>query len=246
MKPVQTESISQIQLVVLIILFNSGSTIILNIGEEAKNNAWIAILIASWIGVFIMLFHFRIMNFFPQKNLYEMFDAGFGKLLGRIVGMGYILYFFLSAGLSVRNLGELMVNTIFPSTPIEVFMITMILTSVYIIYHGIEVLGRSAEIFFPYCIVFLLFIGMALLFSGQLLVRHLEPFLGDGLTPILRAIFPFHITLPFGEIVALMVFIPQMATQKKAVKWGIIAVLLSGAILCYSSLLQILTLGPLK
>jgi spore germination protein KB len=179
MKQVQTESISQIQLVVLIILFNSGSTIILNIGEEAKNNAWLAILLASWIGVAIMLFHFRIMNYYPGKHLYQMLDSGLGKILGHIVGMGYILYFFISAGLSVRNLGELMVNTIFPETPIEVFMISMVLTSAYILYHGIEVLGRSTEIFFPYFIVFLLLIGIGLLFSGQLLIRHLEPFLGD-------------------------------------------------------------------
>lgn len=246
MKLVQTESISQIQLVVLIILFNSGSTIILNIGEEAKNNAWLAILLASWIGVAIMLFHFRIMNFYPGKHLYQMLDSGLGKILGHIVGMGYILYFFISAGLSVRNLGELMVNTIFPTTPIEVFMISMVLTSAYILYHGIEALGRSTEIFFPYFIVFLFFIGLGLLFSGQLLIRHLEPFLGDGIKPILEAIFPYHITLPFGELVAFMVFIPQMATKKKALKWGLVAVLLSGAILCYSSLLQILTLGPLK
>lgn len=243
---VQTETISRVQLFVLLILFNIGSTLILNIGQEAKNNAWLAILLASFGGIIILIFHFRIMDFYPQMDLFQMLDLGLGKMLGRLIGSGYVFYFFLSASLSVRNIGELMVNTIFSRTPMEVFLFTMVLTSAYILYHGIEVLGRSAEIFIPYCIAFLVFIGLGLLFSGQLRVRYLDPFLGEGLRPVFLSIFPYHITLPFGEIVAFMVFIPKMAAQKKMMRWGIVAVIVSGAILCYSSLLQIMTLGPLK
>ncbi|NMD69055.1 endospore germination permease [Bacillus sp. DNRA2] len=243
---VQTESISRVQFFVLLILFNIGSTLILNIGQEAKNNAWLAILLASFGGVLILIFHFRMMDLYPQMHLYQILDSGFGKIIGRMIGSSYIFYFFLSAGLSVRNIGELMVNTILSRTPIEIFLITMVLTSAYILYLGVEVLGRSAEIFIPYCIAFLVFIGLSLLVSGQMRIRYLEPFLGDGMGPVLLAIFPYHITLPFGELVAFMVLIPKMAAQKKMMKWGMIAVIASGVILCCSSLVQIMTLGPLK
>lgn len=246
MKPVHKETISRLQLFILIILFDIGSTLILNTGQEARNNAWLAILIASWGGVGIFYFFIYLMSVYPQKDLFQIIVGGFGRLIGVMICAGYIFYFFINAGLSIRNIGELMVNTIFRQTPIHIFLITMVLTSAYILFLGIEVLARSAEIFIPYCLVFLLFVGFGLLFSNELSVHFLEPFLGDGIQPVLKAIFPYHMVLPFGEIVAFLVLIPNMESGKKVRAWGIWAVVVSGLILCYSSLLQIMTLGPIK
>lgn len=246
MKHVQKEIVSRLQLFVLIVLFNIGSTLILNIGKEAKNNAWIAILMAGGCGILIFLFNMYLTTLYSQKNLFEMAHEGFGKSLGRIISVGYIFYFFISAGLSLRNIGELMTNTIFGQTPIEIFIITLVFTCAYILFSGIEVLGRSTEIFFPYSLIFLGFIGLGLLFSNELHFYFLEPFLGDGIRPVLKAVFPFHLALPFGEIIAFLVLIPQMKSRKKVRVWGIWAIIFSSLILCYSSLLQTMTLGPIK
>ncbi len=50
----------------------------------------------------------------------------------------------------------------------------------YIIYLGLEVLARIAEIFTPYMVIFLTLIVIFLLTSGEMEFHNTEPILGDG------------------------------------------------------------------
>ncbi|MHC0038188.1 GerAB/ArcD/ProY family transporter [Pseudoneobacillus sp. C159] len=240
------EKISLWQLFILIILSTLGSSIVVNIGVKADNNAWIAILIACLSGLFLVYLYLQLLYWFPKKNLFEILDICLGKWVGRLIGFLYITYFFLLAAYVVRDFGELMVSTIYLLTPIEFIHLTLILLVLYIVMLGIEVLGRSAEIFFPYAFVFLLFVGLGIVFSGELKLENLEPILQDGamqvLNPALREVIHF----PFGEFIVFMVIIPYTTLFKKAAKTSVLAYLVSGLLLTYSSILQISTLGVLK
>lgn len=240
------ENISLWQLFILIILFNLGSSIVVNIGAGAGNNSWIAILIACFAGLLLISIYFLILFRFPKLNLFEILEICFGKWLGKLLGIFYSTYFFLIASFVLRDFGELMISTIFEETPIEFITLTMILVILYILILGIEVLGRVAEIFIPYAVTFLIFVGIGISLSGELELKNLSPLLGEGLKPILQEVFRNLIHFPFGEFIAFMVIIPYVTRFNHTVKTGVSAYVLSGFILAYSAILQIATLGPIK
>jgi spore germination protein KB len=237
------EKLSVWQFFLLIFIFETGSSVVVGVGGDAKKDAWIAILVATFIGILILLFYFYLIHKAENRNLFQMFEFGFGKWIGKFVSILYILYFFYIAARVLRDFGELMVSTIFEKTPIEFLSITMMLLIAYILSLGIEVLGRSSEIFIPYIVLFILFVGLGVFLSEELDLSNLLPVFENGAKPILNAIFPDLIGFPFGELIAFTVLIPKVAHVKRVKIVGGLAVLLSGLLLVYSTIIQIGTLG---
>ena len=65
------ENISSTQLFMLI--FNSifGSAIIYGVGKDAQQDAWIAIMLTTLIGIGLMYLYYSISRLLPGKNLFE-------------------------------------------------------------------------------------------------------------------------------------------------------------------------------
>lgn len=237
------EKISLWQFFLLIFIFETGSAVVVGIAGEAKKDAWLAVLFATIIGLLIVWFYFFIIQKGDHKNLFQIMEYCFGKFLGKVVILIYIIYFFYISARVLRDFGELMVSSIFEQTPIEFLSLTMMLLIAYILYLGIEVLGRSSEIFIPYIVIFILFVGLGVFLSDEMDLANLLPIFGDGMKPILKAVFPSLLGFPFGEIVAFTLIIPMVSTINKAKKVATISVLMSGLLLVYTTVIQIGTLG---
>ncbi|UII56468.1 spore germination protein [Cytobacillus spongiae] len=242
MKP-SVEKISLWQLLILIIIFEIGSAAIVGIGNEAKQDAWIAIMATTIFGASLVAGYVFLLSKLPGKHLFELLSFCFGKWIGGLISYLYILYFFYISARVIRDFCELMASTIFANTPIEFLSITMMLIIIYMLYQGLEVLGRTSEIFFPYVFFFVLIIGISVYLSGEIKFTNLQPILAEGIRPIRQAIFPELLTFPFGEMVAFMMIIPYVTKFEKAMKVSIVAILITGVLLTYSSMVQILSLG---
>lgn len=141
--------ISSVQLSILIMGFLFGSTAIINVATGAAQDAWLAYVI-GWAGGFILIgiyAHISLLN--PGRTLIEILKDNFGRYPGSIIAVLYIWYFIHLAALVLRNFGEYMVTAIYPETPILFVIILFALTIAYAVKNGLEVLSRTAEIFFP-------------------------------------------------------------------------------------------------
>ncbi|WP_078546342.1 GerAB/ArcD/ProY family transporter [Litchfieldia alkalitelluris] len=243
MIPKLTEKISLWQLFILIYVFEIGSSVVVDIGSDAKQDAWIAILLATGIGAVTIVFYHYLLNKKEGKNLFELFEFCFGKYISKVFTFGYIIYFFYIASRVMRDFGELLVSSIFEKTPIEFISITITLVIIYLLYLGIEVLGRTSEIFLPYVFFFLIMVGLFILFSGEIQFENLQPVLAEGIGPVIKAVFPQLMTFPFGEVVAFMTIIPYVSSFKHAKKVSVVAILFSGLMLTYTTIVLITTLG---
>jgi spore germination protein KB len=243
MKSSMTEKLSLWQFFLLIYIFETGSSVVVAIAGEAKKDAWVAVLIATLIGVMIMFFYTFIIQKGDNQNLFQIMEFCFGKYVGRLLILIYILYFFYIAARVLRDFGELMVSTIFTKTPIEFLSLTMMLLIAYILYLGIEVLGRTSEIFIPYIVLFIVFVGVGVVFSGEMEFNNILPIFENGFKPIIKAVFPTLIGFPFGELVTFMVIIPMVSKVKKVRTVALLSVFLSGLLLVYTTVIQIGTLG---
>lgn len=237
------EKLSLWQFFLLIFIFETGSSVIVTIAGEAKKDAWIAVLLATFIGILLMFFYFYIIKKGDYQNLFQIIEFCFGKYLGNLIILCYIIYFFYIASRVLRDFGELMVSTIFTKTPIEFLSLTMMLLIAYILTLGVEVLGRTSEIFIPYIVLFILFVGVGVVMSGEMEFTNLLPVFEDGFKPIVKAIFPTLIGFPFGELIAFMLIIPKVTNYKKSKLVSLVSVFLSGLLLVYTTVIQIGTLG---
>lgn len=237
------ENISLNQLLALVICFNLGSSVVLGIGLKGKQDAWIVVLISCIIGIAIVLAYHYMHSFLPEKNLYELMEYCFKRPLAVLISFVYIVYFFYMAARVIRDFIEMTSTVILPNTPIEVQTLALMLTIAYILYSGIEVLGRTTEIFTPYSIIFFILLAVFLYASRNFSVENITPILEGGVKPLLKVIFPYELVRPYGQIIAFTCIFPLLANFKKSNNVLIFGVIMSGFFLTVATLIVTLALG---
>ena len=150
------ENISLTQLFVLIFNFLLGSAIVIGLGKDAKQDAWISIALMTFIGIGLMYLYYSINALLPNKNLFEILEYCFTRPISIVLSLGYVIYFLHATARVTRTFGEMITTAILPNTPIEVITLSIVLVVAYILYLGIEVLARVSEIFTPYTVLFLM------------------------------------------------------------------------------------------
>lgn len=232
--------ITSYQLALLMIAFIIGSSTIID-SAHAGRDAWLAYIIA-WMGGFFLVFSYAwisLMN--PGKTLVEILKDTFGKILGSILALGYIWYFIHLAALVTRDFSFFLVTTSYERTP-EIFMIIcFIFLSVYTLKKGLQVFSRSAEVFVPMLITFILILCLVII--GRYDVGVFLPFLEEGFKPVLNLILPI-LTFPFGETVVFLMLFSALDKKKNIRKISVSAVGIGGMILLLTILRDLMALGP--
>jgi spore germination protein KB len=235
--------ISGYQLFVLVVMFEMGSAILLGLGSEVKQDAWIAILFGLAGGILVFFINYRLFMYYPDLPLTSYLQKILGKWLGRFIGLLYIIYFIYIASRVLRDFGELLTTTIYNSTPLFVINSLMIITIIYGIHKGFEVLARVGELFFI-IIYMTAILGMLLItFSGLIHLSNLKPILENGLTPVIKTFLTQTITFPFGEMVVFTMLLPFLNDKKKAKYVCVGGMLIAGINITITSVVNISVLG---
>ncbi|WP_227937545.1 GerAB/ArcD/ProY family transporter [Alkalihalobacillus deserti] len=235
--------ISNIQLFVLIIVFEVGSTTLFALGIGAKQDAWIVVLLAAFIGFFLVSVYTQIAKLYPNKNFSEILNEVLGKKVAAPLLLLFALYFYSQASHNFFEFGVLIKMTALEKTPLFVILYLFIIVIMYILSLGFEVLARTCEILLPYFLVFLILIYILTLFSGQFDFSALRPVLGNGLKPILEEL-PSVIAFPFGEMVVFLMFWHYIDNIKSIRKTAFLAVGLSALLIMTSIVVMVSVLGP--
>jgi spore germination protein KB len=239
----EKENISLSQLLTLLINFLLGSAIVVGVGGDAKNDAWLAIILGGLIGmVIISLVHFFVYRF-PDKNMFQVFEFCIGRKITIVCTLMYIIYYIYISSRVIRDFGELMATAILPNTPIEMMSLTFCLLMGYIMYLGFEVLARTSEVFTPYIFGFFLLLAIFLFASGSVEFNQIQPILGEGIKPVIKTAFTKLAFFPFGEMIAFSVIYASLTNKKYSLRVSIVGVGLATLLLSTSSLLMIVSLG---
>ena len=231
--------ISKYQLSLLIISFIFHA--ISGLGAKAKQDAWLALILA-WAGGFILLaiyLYISILN--PEKTLIEILKDIFGKYLGSFLAILYLWYFIHLASIVLSHLGDFTVNELYPQTPKLFIIISIVLPIIYILRNGLEVISRTNEIFGPITIfiIILLFFIMFPLYD----LNNLKPFLAKGIKPVIRSSFSL-LAFPFGEIVLFLMIFPYLNNKKVLFKTSFLSYFFIGFFLFIIIISNLMILGP--
>lgn len=239
-----TEQISGLQLFYIMAGYVLGTAMILGLGLESKQDAWIFILVGMSASLLLMAVYTQLATYYPGDSLVEILPRIIGKFLSYPVILLYIFHFTYSAARASRELGDLIVTTILSETPIFVVIASFMVLMVYCLRGGVETFARMAEIVFPVYIFSLILIWILLLNVDQFSIKNLTPILGMGLTPVLKAAIPNSINFPFGETITIMMLFPYLSNKRYTRRIGMSMILVGGLLLTVNSIMMISVLGP--
>ncbi len=80
----QKEVISKRQAISILIMFVFGSSVVMGVSSEAAQDAWASLLLAALFVVPLLLMYARVIRLCPDQDLFEIIDALFGKIVGKI------------------------------------------------------------------------------------------------------------------------------------------------------------------
>ncbi|WP_010281234.1 GerAB/ArcD/ProY family transporter [Bacillus timonensis] len=235
--------ISSYQLFVLILLFELGSALLLPLAIDAKQDAWLSILLGIIGGMSLFMLYYRLYQFYPNQLPTEYAQIILGKLVGKIFAFLYLLYFTYLAARVLRDFGVMLVTFAYSETPLFIVNALLMMVVVYGVRKGIEVLGRTGEILFV--IMYLLAITgfILIVVSGLIDFNNLKPILENGISPVIKATLTQVLFFPFGEVVVFAMIFPYLNNPRKAKIAGLFSIGLSGVNLALVMLINVSVLG---
>ena len=235
------EVISNKQAISIIILFITGSSIVLGTAEEAKGDLWLSIIMSLICALIVALIYARILSLFPEKDFFSIVIYIFGKILGNVICILYIWFSFHLASLVLVNYQYFIEIVGLNATPEIVISISIMFLVVWVLKEGIEILGRWSSLF---VIVLFCLIYLTIPFLMPMMdIRNLRPFLYDGIKPVINATLSTF-TFPFAETVMFLGILSSLNSKKSYYKVYTLGILLGGAIIFSTSVSEMLVLGP--
>ncbi len=224
----------------MMITFTLGSTLVLGAGGAAKNDIWLAILISILMVIPMILIYARILTIYPGKSLYEILEAVFGKVFGKILALPFIWFAFHMGSLVIRNFTEFIVIVSLPGTPQTIIAIFMTVLCIWAVRAGIEVMGRWTAIMLP--ILMLVILAVTFLFAPILDFRNLKPVLYEGFKPVMDSAFSVF-AFPFAETVLFLTILHKLRAKSSPYKVYFWNLLIGGSIILIVSVRTLLSLG---
>lgn len=182
--------------------------------SQAKNDAWIAELLAPVAACGILALVLAVAVRFPGEGLIEYTGKLFGPVLGKALGLMYLVFFVHIAAYEARQFGDIM-TSIIPETPLMVFIGSILFVAAVIARGGVETLGRFGEMAFPISLgsAFLVF----LLSAPKIELVNLLPVMEEGVSPVLRG--ASLALVQYAELLPLAVLFPFVNRRNEVAKY---------------------------
>lgn len=211
------------------------------VGEDA----WMVVLASVGILVLIAWMYKNLLSLpGPDFTGGSVFIYCFGKTLGWIVTVLYMLYFVFSAVIDLRNISNVISGGVFPEMPVFVIPALMSLVLIYAARKGAPAI--SALGFIIFAVILVLQFLVILLQISQIDWQNYLPMVKSEPMDFVQAIF-YCVTVPMGKI-ALVLFLFPVQSPKELVpttKTYIFGALFGGLLMLFVVLRDTGVLGVL-
>ncbi|MCC5909337.1 MAG: GerAB/ArcD/ProY family transporter [Clostridiaceae bacterium] len=159
-----------------------------------------------------------------------------GKLLGGLMNLYYLFFFFVLCLLIVSDVFYFGKITM-PETPGYIFIIFFLVPAVYGIKRGLEVVVRLIEMLLP--ILVIIYCALFFLVLPKLDVQRLLPVMAGGIKPVLAGAIP-NMNFPFAQILPVAFYYKYTRTnpheKSKFLKYTFAAIFFSTILLALRAL----------
>lgn len=198
--------ISGKELMFLVASFIHGSTLLSSfVVGITRQDTWFVSIAGFVLTLLLAFMYITIAKKFPGKNIISINEIVFGKVLGKIVSMLYVLFFFSLLFLNTREVGDFITGYIMPETPQYAITIMFLFVCAYTAKKGIRALARCAS-FFVLLIVSIKVISTLLLIP-QMNFSNFAPAFVQPFMNYVQAIHTATI-LPYSEVMVFLMIFP--------------------------------------
>jgi spore germination protein KB len=184
--------------------------------QQSRQDGWIAAIGGTILGLVGIIALVKLSQHFPGLTLIEILFQHF-SWPGKIIGVLYLIYFFIMVTLGTRLFAEAY-KLIMDETPMWALVTVILLLTTFIVYLGLETLGRLNQIMLPVLVI--IAIAVVFLTMGEKKdYTNLLPIMGNGITPV--GIGSLSVMAWFGEFVIMGMILPYVQRPKKLVKTGV-------------------------
>ena len=236
----QKDIISSKQAICILVMFILGNTLMYS-GSKAKQDTWLATLIALILFVPMMLAYARIISQYPGQNLYDIIIQVFGNFFGGAIILLYVLYAIHLGAILTRDFSEFIQITTMPETSQLVSMIFLTSLSILMIKSGVETLGSWAKVVLPFVTASVL---MTILISIKSMdFSNIKPVAGTELTILMDSVFTIF-SFPFAETILFTVLFSSIKASSSPYKIYFFGFGIAMLIILVAGIRNIFVLGP--
>lgn len=218
MKKMSNDRITTVQTAVIISNFMLGSGILTlpraSVEKVGTPDVWISVLIGGTVALLVGVFMAALAKLHINQTVYQFTQKLLGKWVGGIIGIAFVIYFFMTAAYQVRVLSEVTEFFLLEGTPPWVIVMVFIWVSFYLMTSGINPIARLFEVILPITIV--IYVLVMLMSLRIFEIDHLRPVLGQGIMPPLRGVQTT--SLSFLGVEIILILTAFMDNPKKSVK----------------------------
>lgn len=116
------------------------------VAAESGHDAWISVAIAGLLSHLTIWIICRTLRHYPSADLFGIHRDVYGKIIGNLFSLLYILYFIAMAMVILRGYIEVVQSWIFPGIPIWILGSILLFLAMYTVLGGIRVITGYAII----------------------------------------------------------------------------------------------------
>lgn len=239
MKTIHDCPVSSREMILMIVLFVFGSSVVMGVNSGTRQDSWICLLIGAALCIPVFLLYARIVSLMGEDDFFTCIINWFGEVFGRIIIALLVWYYLYLAAIVLRNFSEFMEIVAMPETPQIPMMISLVLVMAYLCKSRIQVIAQWAVVGIYVTMGIVLLTLLATVSHMQ--TDYLLPVMEHSRAEITKSslqVFAF----PYAECV---VFLPLISAVKNANPYKIFlkGLGMSTAILLLIVLRNILCIG---
>jgi spore germination protein KB len=223
------EIITQKQAVSMIALCAVGSSLVLGLSRNSKQDAWMAVLIAIAAVMPFLYIYARLMRRYPGKNIFDICIEVFGRTFGKIVIAFFAWYAFHLGSLVFRDFSEFIQITAFNEMPQTISLLCLAVLVIWVVRGGPETLGRWASFALPVLIAIVA--ATFLLLIKDMHLNYLLP-VGEHLNEVPRDAFD-DFAYPFAETALFLSVLNTLKPGDRPGRAWLSGILIAGAVLLF-------------
>jgi spore germination protein KB len=180
-----------------------------------KNDAWIAVLAGFVVVLCITVIYAALINRFPGMSIIEINECVFGPVIGRLMSVLYIYFYYTIACLDTNVISGFIKEIVLPDTPMILIVFLFLIVCIWAVRKGPTNLMKYSMLF---SVVSMIIIGLnMLLLIKNIDLRNLLPFM---VLPVKDYISGIHSValIPLSDPFLLIMFIPEMSKPKAFVR----------------------------
>jgi spore germination protein (amino acid permease) len=130
--------------------------------NSVQSDGWISVLLAGLLLQGLLFVYIMLFKRFKSKNILDIAGMLFGKKIGKLISLFYILYFISVGSLILVLYARIVDRWILPHTPNWVICALLVFAGIYLSVDGLKILARFYTLVTPLVILLVLLVSYTL------------------------------------------------------------------------------------